>query len=79
MHNVILMPEPLRKPGFVARSVAWGKHLNREAAIDSARNVFAVVGVTSSMAYLSTMPWFWMPFSIAILAGAWYADYLRHF
>lgn len=64
---------------FILMSWAWGKSLEKDAAWDSARNVSAVIGCTSMIAYITTMPWYWMPFTVAILSGAWYADYLRHF
>jgi len=60
-------------------SWAWGKNFNREAALDSGKNVFAVLGVGSVLANLAVMSW---PLAIiggALVSAVWYADYLRHF
>jgi hypothetical protein len=59
--------------------LAWRKQFDRTAAIDSARNVFAVLGIGSVLADFATMkPWFVVPGAF-LLVGVWYADYLRHF
>lgn len=64
---------------FILRSWSWGRSLDREAAWDSARNVAAYIGCAAVVAYFTTMSVWWMPFSTALLVGAWWADYLRHF
>ena len=53
--------------------------LDREAALDSARNVFAVLGVGAALAYMGTMPPYLVPVALVLVAGVWYVDYLRHF
>jgi hypothetical protein len=59
--------------------LAWRKDLDRAAAIDSARNVFAILGIGSVLADFATMrPLFLVPGAILLIA-VWYADYLRHF
>lgn len=63
----------------VTEFICWGKRLNREAAIDSLRNVCAVIGVGTIIGDFSSMR-FWMLAPAALLCtGIWYADYLRHF
>jgi hypothetical protein len=64
---------------LLSRCASWYRTLDRAAAIDSARNVFAVLGVGAVFAYMGTMPPLLVPVGLAITAGAWYADYLRHF
>ena len=58
--------------------IRFVKGLNREVALDAARNVFAIVGVFGWMATLTTMqPWMAVP----CLTGTclvWYAFYLRY-
>lgn len=63
----------------IKRGIAWGRSLDREAALDSARSVFALIGVGAVVAYMGTMPPFLVPLALVIVAGAWYADYRRHF
>jgi hypothetical protein len=53
--------------------------LDREAAVDSARNVFAVLGAGAALAYMGTMPPYLVPVALVLIAGVWYGDYLRHF
>jgi len=77
-------PNPnYRPPCWLKRAVlaswAWGRSLNRDAAVDSARNVLAVLGVGTVLADFGTMRvWLLLPCAVALL-GTWYADYLRHF
>jgi hypothetical protein len=75
-------PNP-RKPQTLRERVraflAWRKQLDRAAAIDSARNVFAILGIGSVLADFATMrPLFLVPGAL-LLVAVWYADYLRHF
>ena len=63
----------------IRRSIAWGRALDREAALDSVKSVFALVGVGATLAYMGTMPPYLVPFAFVLVAGAWYADYRRHF
>jgi hypothetical protein len=54
------------------------RHLNIEAAIDSMRNVLAVLGLGLLIGDFATMR---LPFvipGIALLIAVWYADHLRH-
>lgn len=71
--------EIVSRPGWAARSWAWGRNLDREAALDSVRNVFAFVGVGAVLAYMGTMPPYLVPGAVLLVAGAWYLDYRRHF
>lgn len=71
----------MRKFFSILFSWAWGgkASFNRDAAIDSGRNVFAVLGAGSVLAHLAVMSW---PLAIvggALVTAVWYADYLRHF
>jgi len=53
-------------------------HFNKEAAIDSMRNVLAVLGLGVLIGDFATMH---LPYVIpgaALLIAVWYADYLRH-
>jgi hypothetical protein len=59
--------------------VAWGKSLHREAALDSLRNVLAVVGGASILADFTTIK-VWLILPMLVLAFLiWYLDYERHF
>ena len=63
----------------VHQFITWGKQLHREAALDSARNVLAIVGAGTILADFSTMKlWFILP-GAALACGIWYVDYCRHF
>jgi len=63
----------------IKRSIAWGRALDREAALDSVKSVFALVGVGAVLAYMGTMPPYLVPVAGCVLTGAWWADYMRHF
>jgi len=76
--TVIPIREPAR-PGPVRRFIAWGKALDREAALDSARNVLAIIGAGAVLAYMGTMPSYLVPVALGVFGGTWYLDYLRHF
>jgi hypothetical protein len=72
-------PKPQTLRTRIRAFLAWRKQVDRAAAIDSARNVFAVLGIGTVLADFATMrPWFYVPGAL-LLAGVWYADYLRHF
>ena len=71
-------PKPPTMRERLRAFLAWRK-LDRAAAIDSAKNIFAILDVGSILADFSTMkPWLLVPGAV-LLVGAWYADYLRHF
>jgi hypothetical protein len=54
------------------------RDLNKEAAIDSMRNVLAVLGLGLLIGDFATMrPLYAIP-GAALLIAVWYADYLRH-
>jgi hypothetical protein len=80
-------PNPRRNVVSRALAYVWTrlpaqrtlKTLNRDAAVDSARNVFAVLGVGAALAYMGTMPPYLVPVALVLIAGVWYVDYLRHF
>jgi len=59
--------------------VALGKRFHREAALDSLRNVLAIVGGATILADFGTMKaWLLLPMSgLAFLV--WFLDYERHF
>ncbi len=62
------------KSGF-----AWGKGLHRDAALDSLRNVLAVVGAATILADFSTIKaWLILPM-LALAFLIWFLDYERHF
>lgn len=58
---------------------AWIRGLHREAALDSIRNVLAIVGAATILADFTTIKaWLIVPMILfAILI--WYLDYERHF
>jgi hypothetical protein len=59
--------------------LAWGKGLHREAALDSLRNVLAVVGGATILADFGTVKiWLVVPM-LAIAFLIWILDYERHF
>jgi len=58
---------------------AWGKGLHREAALDSARNVLAVIGAATVLADFGTIKaWLILPM-LAVAFLIWFLDYERHF
>ena len=56
----------------------WFRNLNRAAALDSLRDVLAVVGFGSILADFSTMQAIYFLPALAFFALVWYADYMRH-
>jgi hypothetical protein len=59
--------------------VAWGKGLHRDAALDSLRNVLAVVGAATILADFGTIKaWLVLPM-LAFAFVIWFLDYERHF
>jgi hypothetical protein len=60
-------------------SVAWAKSLHRDAALDSLRNVLAVVGAATILADFDTIKaWLIVPM-LAFAFLIWFLDYERHF
>jgi hypothetical protein len=58
---------------------AWGRGLHREAALDSLRNVLAVIGAATVLADFSTIKaWLILPM-LAVAFLIWFLDYERHF
>lgn len=62
------------KAGF-----AWGRGLHREAALDSLRNVLAVVGGATILADFGTIKLWLIAPMLAVAFLIWYLDYDRHF
>jgi ABC-type maltose transport system permease subunit len=57
----------------------WVKNLHREAALDSMRNVLAVVGGATILADFATIKmWLILPM-LAVAFLIWFLDYERHF
>jgi hypothetical protein len=54
------------------------KSLNREAALDSARSILAVIGVGTILGDFLTMRWYYVVPAAFFAFWVWYADYLRH-
>lgn len=53
--------------------------IHREAALDSVKNVLAVLGVGTVIGdFASKMPIYFMVPAFIILVGVWYLDYIRH-
>jgi hypothetical protein len=91
LRNIAANPNPRRWAWPVPQlraCVTWGKHhrllidfasLDRAAAVDSIRNVLAVLGAGTVLGDFATMR-LWMALPCALVAlTIWYADYLRHF
>lgn len=79
LNRIAENPNPRSWRGHIRAFVAWGRALDREAAIDSLRNLLAVLGVGTVLADFGTMRAWLMAPCLVVFAGAWYADYLRHF
>jgi len=59
--------------------LAWGKAIHQEAALDSLRNVLAVVGAATILADFATIKiWLILPM-LAVAFLIWFLDYERHF
>ena len=54
------------------------RNLNQEAAIDSMRNVLAILGLGLLIGDFATMRLPYVIPGVALLIAVWYADYLRH-
>lgn len=54
------------------------RSLDREAAMDSVRNILAVIGASTLLGDFARLSWYLYLPSLAILALVWYMDYLRH-
>lgn len=60
-------------------AAGWAKSLHREAALDSLRNVLAIVGAATILADFATIKaWLILPM-IAFAFLIWFLDYERHF
>ena len=59
--------------------VAWGKNIHREAALDSLRNVLAVVGGATILADFGTIKAWLLAPMLVIAFLIWFLDYERHF
>lgn len=60
------------------RLIAFFRSVNREAALDSWRNILAVIGFGTLAADVRGLPILYFVLSLAVLLGVWYADYMRH-
>jgi hypothetical protein len=59
--------------------IRWGRGIHREAALDSLRNVLAVVGGATILADFGTIKaWLLLPM-IGFALLIWFLDYERHF
>ena len=57
-------------------SVAWAKSVHRDAALDSLRNVLAVVGAATILADFDTIKvWLILPMLAFTLFSFWFLDY----
>jgi hypothetical protein len=54
------------------------RNFNKEAAIDSMRNVLAVLGLGVLIGDFATMHLLYVVPGAVLLFAVWYADYLRH-
>ena len=59
--------------------MAWGRGLHRDAALDSLRNVLAVVGAATILGDFATIKaWLILPMLVVAFL-IWFLDYERHF
>jgi hypothetical protein len=58
---------------------AWMKGVHREAALDSIRNVLAVVGAATILADFTTIKAWLMAPMLLFAFLIWFLDYERHF
>ena len=57
----------------------WGKGVHKEAALDSLRNVLAIVGGATVLAdFGTTKAWLLLPMAVVAFL-IWLLDYERHF
>lgn len=54
------------------------RHLNKEAAFDSMKNILAVLGLGLLLGDFATMHALYALPGAVLLLAVWYADYLRH-
>ena len=54
------------------------RHLNKEAAFDSMKNILAVLGLGLLLGDFATMHALYALPGAVLLVAVWYADYLRH-
>jgi hypothetical protein len=59
--------------------IVWLKNLHREAALDSIRNVLAVVGGATILADFTTIKTWLIAPMLVFAFLIWYLDYERHF
>ena len=59
--------------------LVWGRNLHREAALDSLRNVLAIVGGATILADFGTIKAWLLAPMIAVAFLIWFLDYERHF
>jgi hypothetical protein len=57
----------------------WMRNLHREAALDSLRNVLAIVGGATILADFSTIKIWLIAPMLAVAFLIWFLDYERHF
>jgi hypothetical protein len=58
---------------------SWGRNIHREAALDSLRNVLAVIGGATILADFGTIKaWLLLPM-LMVAFVIWFLDYERHF
>jgi hypothetical protein len=57
----------------------WVKSIHREAALDSLRNVLAVVGGATILADFGTIKAWLIAPMLAVALLIWFLDYERHF
>ncbi|MFY9950608.1 MAG: hypothetical protein WAK27_18060 [Candidatus Sulfotelmatobacter sp.] len=59
--------------------IGWARNLHRDAAIDSVRNVLAVVGAATILADFGTIKAWFIPPMLGLAFLIWFLDYERHF
>lgn len=55
------------------------RNLNRDAALDSARNVMAAIGAGTILADMNTLRVSYLFLAASVLSLIWFIDYVRHF
>jgi hypothetical protein len=63
---------------YLQSTIHFLRSLNRDAALDSMRNILAVIGAGAILGDFLTMRWYFVLPAFAFACAVWYADYLRH-
>jgi hypothetical protein len=66
------------KTAWIQAISRFVRTLNRDAALDSLRNILCVIGAGSVLGDFLTMRWYYVLPAFSFACAVWYVDYLRH-